>query len=103
MVQAEKALRILGFAHRARKLSLGTSATLAGIMSRKVQSVVLALDLSENTRSKIEKAARLQRIPIYCFGKKGEFGHFFKCKDVGVIGVLDKSFSQGVGQSQNAQ
>ena len=97
MAQTEKALRILGFAHRARKLSLGTSATLAGIKSRKVLSVVLASDLAENTRSKIEKAAKAQRIPIYCFGTKAEFGHFFKCKDVGVIGVLDKSFAQCSG------
>ena len=96
-----KALRILGFAHRARSLIFGATATLTAMQNGKARAVILALDLSTNSSVSMRETARLKDIPVYEFGCKEEFGAFFKRRDVGVIGLTATSFADGIREILN--
>jgi ribosomal protein L7Ae-like RNA K-turn-binding protein len=91
----------LGFAHRARSLAFGATATLAAIKNGKARAVILARDLSTNSAAPLRETARLKNIAVYEFGCKQEFGDYFKRKDVGVIGVMAASFANGIGEILN--
>ncbi len=89
-------IKILGFAHRARKLCFGMGATLKALDKGKARGVVLALDTSDNTKAKVETAAKTKKVPVFSFGSKNDLGRRFGREVIGVIGVLDNSFAKAI-------
>ena len=96
MVDREQFFKILGFAHRARKLTPGLSATLRMLSKGKLQAIILASDLGKNTKSEIDFAAKNAKVPVFIFADKDTFGEFFARKEVGVIGIADANFAKSI-------
>lgn len=89
-------IKLLGFADRARKLSFGMSATLKALQKGKAHGVILALDVSANTKVKIEHTAKLKKVSVIHCGSKNDFGQRFGREELGVIGILDASFARAI-------
>jgi len=88
----ESIIKILRFAHRARKLTFGMSATLQQLHKKKVGLLILTEDLSDNSRKKISLMAESQRLPILSLFTKNECGEIFGREEIGIIGVTDETF-----------
>ncbi len=95
MNEFDRVLKILGFAQRARKLTLGMEATLQAIRKNKVRAVILAEDLSENARHKIA-AAKPASVPQYVFGSKSAFAGALGRGETGIIGIMDDTFARSI-------
>ncbi|MFQ6115239.1 MAG: L7Ae/L30e/S12e/Gadd45 family ribosomal protein [bacterium] len=93
MGKIEQAFNLLGFAQRAGKLTLGMTPTLNAIRKEETRTVVLATDISENSKSKIEETAKAHDIPVFMCGTKDEFGQIFGRNEIGIIGISDASFA----------
>lgn len=91
----------MGFAQRARKLTLGMDATLQAIRKNKLRAVILAEDLSENARHKIEAAAKPASVPRYIFGTKRAFASALGRGETGIIGIIDDTFAKSIFEIVN--
>ncbi|MFQ5752178.1 MAG: L7Ae/L30e/S12e/Gadd45 family ribosomal protein [bacterium] len=98
MGKIEPLFKILGFAQRARKLTLGMSSTLRSLHKGKTHAVILATDISKNTASKIEMTIREYNVPVYIHSTKDVFGQFFGRREVGIIGITDASFAKSISK-----
>ncbi len=90
----DKVYYLLSLAARARKLAFGSTAVLAALRRGKVQLIFLATDASENLARKIRHHAG--DCPVVVYGTKDEFGELFFRRELGVIGVLDQHFANGM-------
>lgn len=96
MVDDEKLFKLLGFAHRARKLTLGQTSTLRSLAKGRMKAIILASDVSENSESKIKSTAVHRKVAVLTGSTKAEFGRLFGRDEVGIIGILDASFAKSV-------
>jgi ribosomal protein L7Ae-like RNA K-turn-binding protein len=92
MKKAEKAIDLLGLARRAGKLVLGAGATEAAFGRRAVCALILASDIAPRSAAKVTRLAQAARVPCYTFGSKDEFGRRFGRDEIGILGLLDRSF-----------
>lgn len=93
-----KALRLLGLARRAGKLSPGLDATMSQLAKGQVLLVCLAADTGDSTRRKILRAAETHNCPVHCFSNADRFGEATGSGSRAVIGVLDAGFASGLAQ-----
>ena len=95
----DKITTLLQFAFKANKLALGHDPVLRGIYKNKVQLILYAGDLSDNTISSIsrvlDKRENKKKIDMIKYGNKDYFYQIFG-KNVGVVGVLDNNFNNGM-------
>lgn len=96
MTDLEKLYPLIGLANRARKLTLGMSATLQAIRQRRVQLLILADNISVNAASKVEKAAIENGIAIVRGGSKDAYGQICGRAELGIIGVEDTAFAKSL-------
>ena len=92
MPDDEMVNKLLGFANRARRLTLGMHATLSGIQKKKICLVLLAKDLGKNSESKIIHETP-NVVPVYRFSSKEQLSRLFGRKDIGIVGIADQSFA----------
>jgi len=97
MQEPDKVLKILGFANRARKLTLGMTATVAALKRGRLKLIILAEDCAENTRSKIDLHNR-HNLKILNYSNKENLGLFFGRGEVGIIGIQDQDFANSFKQ-----
>lgn len=71
----DKFLQFLGLAQRAGALQGGEYACLRTIRSGRGYLLILAEDVSTNTRDRLEGAAKGRSMPVLIIGSKGELGH----------------------------
>ena len=93
--RTEKIVTMLQLAKKSGKLIFGHDAVLKQIKKKKVEMIILALDLSENSRTSIYKNAENCLIDIVAWGTKDLFEKIFG-KLVGIIGVTDINFKSGL-------
>jgi len=100
----DKITTLLQFAFKANKLALGHDPVLRGIYKNKVHLVLYADDLSENSitsisrvldKRNIEITNNRKKIDMIKYGNKDYFYQIFG-KNVGVVGVLDDNFKNGM-------
>ncbi|RMF63912.1 MAG: hypothetical protein D6743_10035 [Calditrichaeota bacterium] len=96
MTKTDKALQILRFAYRARKITLGMTATRAGLKKRKVKAVLLASDLSPHAKNKVASEAAGQGLPVLGIASKAQLGELFGRDEVGIVGILDAQFARAM-------
>ena len=101
MIANDQVFKLLGLANRARKLTLGMTATLQSIRRGKLKLLIVATDCSENARSKIQFAAQQSQIIILNFGTKDELGRYLGRNEVGIIGVEDSGFANALQKILN--
>jgi len=91
----DQLLKLLGFANRARKLTFGMHATVSAIRKKNMRLVLLAADLSENSKRKITNEIGTQT-PILTVGSKDFFGRIAGRAELGIVGVVDSSFAKSI-------
>jgi ribosomal protein L7Ae-like RNA K-turn-binding protein len=87
---------MLGFALRARKLSIGMTATIAALKKKQLELVILAEDISENGYRKIKYATEETGVEVCRTGTKSELGQFLNRAEVGVLGIKCANFSKSI-------
>ncbi len=95
MQEPDKVLKILGFANRARKLTLGMTATVSALKRGGLKLIILAEDCSENTQSKIQLHNR-HNLQVLEYSNKENLGLFFGRGEVGIIGIQDQDFAKSL-------
>ena len=96
MIENESFLKIIGFANRAHKLTLGATATSVALQKRQLVLIIIAEDLSRNAFSKIQSGLEHNRIPVITLGTKRDWGHFFGRSELGIVGIKDANFSKSL-------
>ena len=84
----------LGFAAKARKLSTGYNTCLFMMEKRKIKLLILAGDLSENSREKMTAAADKQGVPYRIYGKIEDLSHITGTEGKGIFGLADDNFAK---------
>jgi ribosomal protein L7Ae-like RNA K-turn-binding protein len=72
------------------------SATLRQMQKRRIRLLILADDISENSRKKVCEMAEAQRLPTLKFLSKGSIGELFGREEIGIIGVTDENFAKSI-------
>lgn len=101
MKKTEQTLKMLRFAHRARKLTFGMSGTLNSLKKGKTNAIILANDLAQNAENKLKPLLSKKRTPIFRCGTKKQLGDFFGREELGIIGVGDASFAKAIQKIYN--
>ncbi len=94
----DKLFKMLGFANRAGKVTLGMTSTIGNLRKRKVQTLILATDLADNAEFTIKSNARNQNVPIFTCCTKDEFGQLFGRNEIGIIGIIDANFAKSINK-----
>ncbi|MEK7729011.1 MAG: ribosomal L7Ae/L30e/S12e/Gadd45 family protein [candidate division KSB1 bacterium] len=85
---------LLGLVRRARKIVLGTESVRRELMRQNVELLIFAEDFSASSRRQVTLTGL--KIPEVTLGTKEEWGEFLGKKDIGVLGVMDRHFAEGI-------
>ena len=100
-----KVLSYLGFAARARKLVTGYNTCLYMMEKKKIRLLLLAEDLSENTKKKMVSAAQRCGVPCKIYGAGEQLSEITGNVGKGIFGIPDENFakviSEGIEQIQS--
>jgi ribosomal protein L7Ae-like RNA K-turn-binding protein len=87
---------MFGLALASGNVVSGEGMVLDAVRKRKVKLVILATDVSENTRKRIEDKCTYYKIPVKSYLTKEELGHSIGKEYRAVIGILDAGFSRSI-------
>jgi ribosomal protein L7Ae-like RNA K-turn-binding protein len=85
---------LLGLVRRARKIAIGTEAVRRELLHKRVELLIFAEDLSASSKRQVVLTGL--KLPELIIGTKAEWGEFWGKQDVGVFGILDKNFAEGI-------
>ncbi len=91
-----KILGLIGFAARARKISFGSDSVESQIKNKKVNIIIVAEDASERTKTKFNKLAQINNIPIFIIGKIQELSKSIGKSNKAIIGIEDINLSKEI-------
>lgn len=86
----------MGFAARARKLFTGYNTCVFMAEKRRLKLLILAEDLSENSREKMVKAANQYRIPYRIYGNMQDLSHIAGTEGKGIFGIADENLANAI-------
>ena len=91
-----KMLGMLSLCRRAGKVTAGSDAVREAIQERQAKLILLAADLSERSRSLIERAAEAGKVP--CRGIKETMPEIAQVmgRETGILAILDSGFASGL-------
>ena len=97
-MEINKLKSMLGFAAKARKLAAGAELTLSAIRGKKAQLVLVAADVSENTRKRLTNCCEFYETECFAVGFTiGELGHIIgKHGGTACLAVIDSGFAQTI-------
>lgn len=84
----------LGLARRANALVLGEECVKKELKRKKIGLVVVASDVSANTRDSVVRVCENCGIIVRFFGMKEEIGKYIGKGTIAVVGVKNKEFSK---------
>ncbi|MGI6546543.1 MAG: L7Ae/L30e/S12e/Gadd45 family ribosomal protein [Fastidiosipilaceae bacterium] len=91
-----KALRLTGLCNRAGAVTAGMDAALRVIANRDAKLVLLAVDMSDGSRSKVMRAALKANVPFVTLGDRWELGRYTGSGQCVVAVIRDRDFAAGV-------
>ena len=91
----EKIITLLRFSIRSASVVTGHDAVIRQIEKKKVSLIILAKDLSLNTKKNIDIYAKRYNIDLINWGSKNLYQQIFG-KMTGIIGILDINFKKGL-------
>ena len=86
----------LGFAARARKLYTGYNTCEMMMERRKIKLLVLAGDLSEGSRDKMQGLAGQHKVESVIYGTIDELSHATGTENKGIFGVGDENLAKAI-------
>ena len=93
---AEKAMRMLGLATRARKTLSGTMACEKAIARGKAQLILIAADAAEDTRERMSRLCRECGIPFRISATGDKLGQYTGKDHRVVVGITDPGFAERI-------
>ncbi|MBZ0268509.1 ribosomal L7Ae/L30e/S12e/Gadd45 family protein [bacterium] len=89
---------LLGLAHRARGLAIGSRETRMGTRRGEISLIILSADGSPRDRERIQRVAEEERVPVRTVGSGVELGAVIGRGAVGVLGIRDRNLASGILQ-----
>ncbi len=84
----------MGFAAKARKLATGYNTCLFMMEKKKLRLLILAEDLSENSKEKMINAAKQYKLPYRVYGEIEDLSHMTGTEGKGIFGLTDDNFAK---------
>lgn len=94
----EKAMRMIGLARKAGKLTLGGDMTKTDLKRKKSFLVIVATDASQNTKHCFETKCASKQVPYFVFSAKEELGRQLGKDEVAVLSLTDSRFADLIVQ-----
>ena len=91
-----KIISYLGFARKAGKLMSGVSTCTFAMSKGKVELIILAEDISENSRKKIMKEIRRYNVNHVTMGTIDEMSRAVGAQGRSVFAICDKGFADAI-------
>ncbi len=95
---AEAVWRLIGLATRARKLQTGADAAAQALRRDNAFLVIVALDIAENSGTKIVRQCENAGVPIRHFGTKDELGQWTGHDERAVAVIQDAGFAGRIAE-----
>lgn len=95
-MKTDKVFGSLGLAMRAGKISSGEFMTEGAVKSGKAFLVIIAEDVSENTRKKFKNMCEFYEVPIREYGDKNTLGHCLGKEFRASLAVTDEGFAKAI-------
>lgn len=92
----DRILAMLGMATRAGKTVSGEYSVENAVKSGKAFSVIIAVDVSENTKKLFTNMCSFYRVPLYIYGTKEILGHCMGKEYRASLALVDQGFSKTV-------
>lgn len=96
MAKTDNVLQMLGLAQKAGRLVSGEFMTESAVKSYGAYLVVIAQDVSENTRKKFRNMCEFYEVPIREHATKDELGHSLGKEFRASLAVTDEGFAQAI-------
>ena len=101
MTDKEKMLGMLGLAARAGKIVSGMDAVKEKVEKSKVKLVIISEDVSEKSKENIKYVCTNNGVMVIEFSTMEELGKVIGKRNRAIIGITDKSFSDGIIKKYN--
>lgn len=95
-MDSDEVLRFLGLAKRAKRLVSGEFMTENAVKSGKASLVVIAGDVSENTRKKFKNMCEYYQVPVQEYATKESLGHSLGKEYRASLAVTDEGMAKTV-------
>ncbi len=93
---SEEVLRLLGLAYRAGSVVSGEFKTEDAVKSGQAALVIIAEDVSENTRKKFRNMCEFHQVPIREYADKDLLGHSLGKEFRASVAITDEGFAKAV-------
>lgn len=95
-MKVDNALRMVGIATKAGKVSSGEFMTEHAVKSGEAALVIVAGDASDNTKKKFENMCGYYEVPIRIYGTKDELGHSMGKEFRASLAVTDEGLARAI-------
>lgn len=95
-MQIDPALRMLGLAAKAGKVTSGEFMTENSVKTGMAALVIVATDASDNTKKKFCNMCEFYEVPMYEFGIKDVLGHSIGKEYRASLAVNDEGLAQAI-------
>lgn len=101
MDDRQKTLNLIGLATRAGKTASGEFSTEKAVKEGRARLVVVSEEASANTKKMFTNMCTYYRVPICCFGQKGELGHAMGKEMRASLAVTDAGLAEAIVRQMN--
>lgn len=101
MEHRQKVLNLIGLATRAGKTASGEFSTEKAVKAGKASLVVVSEEASDNTKKMFTNMCTYYKVPIRCFGGKGELGHAMGKEMRASLAVTDAGLAKAIVEQMN--
>lgn len=95
MIQ-NKALGLIGLATKAGKVTSGEFMTEKEVKARRARLVILAGDVSDNTREKFTNLCQHYQVPVRMYSDKASLGHAIGKELRASLAIMDEGFAKSI-------
>ncbi|MEA3423924.1 MAG: ribosomal L7Ae/L30e/S12e/Gadd45 family protein [Bacillota bacterium] len=93
---SSKILSLLSFARKSNNIAFGYMQVAQQIKKGKIELIILANDISQNSEKKIHKEADRHSINVIKYSTKDELSHSIGQYNKSIFGIKNKSFSKKI-------
>lgn len=98
-----KVFSYIGLAMKSGNVASGTYATEKAIKEYKAYVVIVADDVSDNTRKRYENMCEYYEVPLYFYGTKDELGHAIGKEYRASLAIVDQGLANAVIKNINQE
>ena len=102
-MKQNKVLSYIGLAMKSGNVMSGTYATEKAIKERKAYVVIVADDVSGNTRERYSKMCDYYHVPLFFYSNKNELGHAIGKEYRASMAIADKGLADVIIQNINRE